>query len=51
MQTSQPTLETFENLLADNRLKFFPLRTARSLQTHWLLMKQYHVLPDQTGII
>jgi len=50
LQTSQPTLETFEKLLADNRLTFFSLRTAKSLQTHWLLMKQYHILPDQTGI-
>jgi len=50
VQTSQPTLETFEKLLADNRLTFFSLRTAKSLQTHWLLMKQYHILPDQTGI-
>ena len=49
MQTSQPTLETFEKLLGDNRLTFFSLRTAKSLQTHWLLMKQYHLLPDQTG--
>ncbi|CAG5118302.1 unnamed protein product, partial [Candidula unifasciata] len=46
--TSQPTLETFQNLLAQHPELFHPARTAKTLQSHWLLMKQYHLLPDQT---
>lgn len=46
--TSQPTLETFEGLLLKNPESFLTFRTARCLQTHWTLMKHYHLLPDQT---
>lgn len=46
--TSQPTLETFEKLLQDNATVFHPARTAQALQAHWQLMKQYHLLPDQS---
>ncbi|XP_075215541.1 microspherule protein Rcd5 [Lycorma delicatula] len=45
---SQPTLETFQELLHQNPHVFFHTRTAKSLMTHWHLMKQYHLLPDQT---
>lgn len=31
-----------------NAQTFYPARTAKSLLTHWQLMKQYHLLPDQT---
>ncbi|XP_015597478.1 microspherule protein 1 [Cephus cinctus] len=46
--TSQPTLETFQELLETNAQTFYPARTAKSLLAHWQLMKQYHLLPDQT---
>ncbi|KAG7210250.1 hypothetical protein KM043_011798 [Ampulex compressa] len=46
--TSQPTLETFQELLETNAHTFYPARTAKSLLAHWQLMKQYHLLPDQT---
>lgn len=45
---SNPTLQTFEQLLKDNAHVFFPARTAKSLFAHWQLLKQYHLLPDQT---
>lgn len=45
---SQPTLETFQELLNKNPHIFFHTRTAKSLMTHWNLMKQCHLLPDQT---
>lgn len=47
MQTDNPTLETFQVLLNKNALNFYPARTAKSLMTHWNLMKQYMLLPDQ----
>ncbi|XP_069678073.1 microspherule protein 1 isoform X2 [Periplaneta americana] len=46
--TSQPGLEVFQNLLEQNPHILFPARTAKALLTHWQLMKQYHLLPDQT---
>lgn len=46
--TGQPTLETFEGLLVKNPESFLAFRTGRCLQTHWTLMKHYHLLPDQT---
>lgn len=45
---SQPSLSLFEELLQKYPTVFFPGRTAESLHTHWLLLKQYHLLPDQT---
>ena len=49
LQTSQPSLESFEKLLQDNATVFHAARTAQALQAHWQLMKQYHLLPDQSG--
>lgn len=43
-----PTLSTFEELLSKNYLTFHRARTAKSLMNHWLLMKQYYLLDDQT---
>ena len=48
-QTSQPTVETFEQELSKQPTIYHPSRTAKSLYSHWLLMKQYHLLPDQSG--
>ncbi|KAJ8687172.1 hypothetical protein QAD02_022966 [Eretmocerus hayati] len=46
--TSLPTLEDFQKLLEANAQTFYPARTAKALMAHWQLMKQYHLLPDQT---
>ncbi|XP_022079135.1 microspherule protein 1-like isoform X2 [Acanthaster planci] len=46
--TSQPTVETFQELITKSPTSFHPARTAKALYTHWLLMKQYHLLPDQS---
>lgn len=46
--SSQPTLETFQDLLAKHPDVFYMSRTAKSLQVHWQLMKQYYLLDDQT---
>ncbi|KAI4478224.1 PREDICTED: microspherule protein 1 [Polistes canadensis] len=46
--TSQPTLEVFQELLEANAHTFYPHRTAKALLAHWQVMKQYHLLPDQT---
>jgi hypothetical protein len=48
-QTSQPGLEVFQNLLEQNPHILYPARTSKALLMHWQLMKQYHLLPDQTG--
>lgn len=48
-QSSNPTLETFQELLTNNALVFYPKRTAKALYTHWQLMKQYQLISDQTG--
>lgn len=45
---SNPTLLTFEQHLKENPHVFFPSRSAKSLLAHWQLLKQYHLLPDQT---
>uniref|UniRef100_A0A182X528 FHA domain-containing protein n=1 Tax=Anopheles quadriannulatus TaxID=34691 RepID=A0A182X528_ANOQN len=44
----QPTLDTFQELLNKNSSVFYHSRTAKSLLNHWLLMKQYSLLPDQS---
>ena len=49
LQTSSPQLETFQELLTKHPDVFHPLRTPKSLMTQWQLMKQYHLLPDQSG--
>ncbi|XP_041477064.1 microspherule protein 1-like isoform X1 [Lytechinus variegatus] len=46
--TSLPTVDTFQELINKNGTIFNPMRTAKGLQTHWMTMKQYHLLPDQT---
>uniref|UniRef100_A0A8C6YT67 Microspherule protein 1 n=1 Tax=Nothoprocta perdicaria TaxID=30464 RepID=A0A8C6YT67_NOTPE len=46
--SSQPTLDTFQELLHKHPDVFYPARTARALQLHWQLMKQYYLLHDQT---
>ncbi|XP_070596527.1 microspherule protein 1 isoform X1 [Erythrolamprus reginae] len=46
--TSQPNLDTFQDLLHKHPEIFYPSRTAKVLQTHWQLMKQYYLLDDQT---
>ncbi|KAJ6643566.1 Microspherule protein 1 [Pseudolycoriella hygida] len=42
-----PNIETFQELLDKNASAFYPARTAKTLFTHWQLMKQYSLLPDQ----
>lgn len=42
-----PTLETFAELLGKHSSVFYSARTPKTLQTHWQLMKQYSLLPDQ----
>lgn len=37
----------FQDLLDKNALVFYSARTAKALSTHWQLMKQYALLPDQ----
>ncbi|XP_067932134.1 microspherule protein 1-like [Watersipora subatra] len=44
---SQPTQATFSELLSNNLRKFHRVRTSQSLHEHWMLMKHYHLLPDQ----
>ncbi|XP_056418170.1 microspherule protein 1 [Hyla sarda] len=46
--SSQPTLDTFQDLLNKHPEVFYMSRTAKSLQVHWQLMKQYYLLEDQT---
>ncbi|XP_017092390.2 microspherule protein 1 [Drosophila bipectinata] len=46
--TETPKLEQFQELLEKNASVFYCARTAKSLQNHWLLLKQYSLLPDQT---
>lgn len=40
-------METFQDLLDKHAQVFYPARTAKALSTHWQLMKQYSLLPDQ----
>ena len=51
--SQEPTLETFTTLIEQHPDVFLPARTSQSLQQHWQLMKQYHLLPDQSvhGVI
>ncbi|XP_060554269.1 microspherule protein 1-like isoform X2 [Ruditapes philippinarum] len=46
--TSNPTVEKFQEVLDNHPDTFYPTRTAKALHSHWLLMKQYHLLPDQS---
>ncbi|XP_063225035.1 microspherule protein 1 isoform X1 [Bacillus rossius redtenbacheri] len=47
--TSQPTLAVFQELVQQNPQVLYPGRTAKAICNHWQLMKQYHLLPDQSG--
>lgn len=46
-QTDNPKLEQFQELLDKNASVFYSARTAKSLQNHWQMMKQYQLLSDQ----
>lgn len=46
--TSSPNIDVFKDLLDKNPDTFYPTRTPKSLHSHWLLMKHYHLLPDQS---
>jgi len=41
-------VEQFQELLDKNASIFYCARTAKSLHNHWLLLKQYSLLPDQS---
>ncbi|XP_073837832.1 microspherule protein Rcd5 [Musca autumnalis] len=45
--TDNPKLEQFQELLDKNASVFYISRTAKSLQNHWQMMKQYQLLSDQ----
>ncbi|XP_061398913.1 microspherule protein 1 [Musca vetustissima] len=45
--TDNPKLEQFQELLDKNASVFYSARTAKSLQNHWQMMKQYQLLSDQ----
>ncbi|RWS17120.1 microspherule protein 1-like protein [Dinothrombium tinctorium] len=45
---SQPSSETFQELISEHTETFLPYRTPKSLMSHWSLMKHYHLLNDQT---
>ncbi|KXJ16530.1 microspherule protein 1 isoform X1 [Exaiptasia diaphana] len=46
--TSSSPLEVFEELLDKNPSIFHPCRTSVTLRNHWLLMRQYQLLSDQS---
>lgn len=48
MQTDNPTIDTFRDILEKHPNLFYSARTPKSLSNHWHLMKQYSLLPDQT---
>ncbi|XP_071277211.1 microspherule protein 1 isoform X11 [Agelaius tricolor] len=43
-----PSLDTFQELLQRHPSVFYPARTPKALQLHWQLLRQYHLLQDQT---
>ncbi|XP_030921435.1 microspherule protein 1 [Geospiza fortis] len=43
-----PSLDTFQELLQRPPAVFSPARTPKALQLHWQLLRQYHLLQDQT---
>jgi len=47
LSSTQPTVETFEDLLSKNTNVFLPYRTAKCLLAHWTLLKHHHLLSDQ----
>ncbi|CAI6351187.1 unnamed protein product [Macrosiphum euphorbiae] len=48
---SQPTIETFQDLLTENPNIFHRRRTAKSLMCHWQQMKRYSLLSDQCSAL
>ncbi|ALC43034.1 Rcd5 [Drosophila busckii] len=46
--SESPKLEQFQELLDKNAGTFYCARTPKSLHNHWLLLKQYCLLPDQS---
>ncbi|KAG1712154.1 Microspherule protein 1 [Nymphon striatum] len=46
--TPTPEIEKFQELLNSNPDVFYPSRTAKSLYSHWTLLKQNQLLTDQT---
>jgi len=51
LSNSQPTIETFQELLTQNLNIFHRRRTAKALMCHWQLMKQYSLLSDQCSTL
>lgn len=45
---SNPSQETFQELLDKNSTVFYQARTGKSLLAHWQAMKQFSLLPDQS---
>ncbi|XP_075160608.1 microspherule protein Rcd5 [Haematobia irritans] len=45
--SDNPKLEQFQELLDKNASIFYSARTAKTLQNHWQMMKQYQLLSDQ----
>ena len=45
---SHPNSETFVELLQSHIDVFLPYRTAKNLHSHWLRLKHFHLLNDQT---
>ncbi|XP_050431866.1 microspherule protein 1 [Adelges cooleyi] len=48
---TQPTIETFQELLAQNPNILHRRRTAKILMCHWQLMKRYSLLSDQCSAL
>ncbi|EDV21072.1 uncharacterized protein TRIADDRAFT_30763, partial [Trichoplax adhaerens] len=44
---NSPSLDVFKQMLMDNADTFHTSRTPKTLYNHWLLMRQYRLLPDQ----
>lgn len=51
LQNSNPNTKIFEKILEDNPEVFHKTRTAKSIHNHWLLMKHYQLLSDQTCMV
>ena len=49
LQNTTASVEYFQRLLDDNPMTFHPYRTAKSSMEHWLQMKHYQLLDDQTS--
>lgn len=48
-QNSPASLDLFQELLDKNPGVFHQCRSAKALRNHWLCMRQYQLLSDQTG--